>query len=86
MLGSGMCAAYNVWSAVLLDATHGSTALVDHGRFFKFLNIYTVCRFTWTGDKSFARQLLTHGTIQTQNICMQISIPQLGFETTIPVS
>jgi hypothetical protein len=38
---------------------HGSTALVDLGRFFNFL-VYTDCRTSWTGDQPVARPLPTH--------------------------
>jgi hypothetical protein len=50
------------------------------GRFFKFLNLYTVCRTPWTGGQSVARPLPTHRTTQTQT-----SMPRVEFEPTIPV-
>jgi hypothetical protein len=34
---------------------------------FQFLNLYTVSRTHWTGDKPVARPLPTYRTIQTQN-------------------
>jgi hypothetical protein len=48
--------------------SYGSTALVDLGRFFNFLMLYTVGRTPWTGDQPSARALPTHRT-QTQNKC-----------------
>jgi hypothetical protein len=53
---------------------HGSTALVDLGRYFSFLMLYTVGRTPWTGDQSVARPISTHKTTQTQNKCTQISM------------
>jgi hypothetical protein len=42
---------------------YGSTALLlDLGRFFSFLILYTLCRTPWTGDQPVAR---THRTTQT---------------------
>jgi hypothetical protein len=40
---------------------------VDLGRFFSFLNLYTVGRTPWTGDQPVARPLPAHITTQTQN-------------------
>jgi hypothetical protein len=62
-----------------------STALVDLGRFFSFLILYTVGRTPWTGDQPVARPLPTHRTIQTQNKRKQTSVPRVVFEPTIPV-
>jgi hypothetical protein len=39
----------------------------------------------WTGDQPVARPLPTRRTAQTQNKCTKASIPQAGFELTIPV-
>jgi hypothetical protein len=64
---------------------YGSTALVDLGRFFSFLNLYTVGETLWTGDQPVARPLPTHRTTQTQNKRTQTSMPRVGFEPTIPV-
>jgi hypothetical protein len=64
---------------------HGSTALVELGRFFRFLILYAVGRTPWTGDNPVARQLPTHRTTQTQKKCTQTSVPRVGFEPTIPV-
>jgi hypothetical protein len=63
----------------------GSTALVDLGRFFSFLILYTVGRTSWMGDQPVARPLLTHRTTQTQNKRTETSMPRVRFELTIPV-
>jgi hypothetical protein len=52
---------------------------------FKFLNLYAVGRTPRTGDRPFARHLPAHRTAQTQNRRTQTSMPQVGFEPTIPV-
>jgi hypothetical protein len=41
--------------------------LLDLGRFFIFLILYTLGRTPWTGDQPVARPLSTHRTTQTQN-------------------
>jgi hypothetical protein len=63
----------------------GSTALVDFGRFFGFIIVYTVVRTPWTGDQPIARPLPTHRTTQIQNKLTQRSMPWVGFEHTIPM-
>jgi hypothetical protein len=65
-------------------SVYGPTALVDLGRFFSFLTLYTVGRTPWTGAQPVARPLSTHRTTQTQNKRTQTSVPQVGFEPTIP--
>jgi hypothetical protein len=46
---------------------YGSTVLLlDFGRFFILLIIYTVGRTPWTGNKPVATPLPTHRTTQTQ--------------------
>jgi hypothetical protein len=63
---------------------YGSTVLLlNLGRFFSFLILYTVGWTPWTGDQRVARPQLTHRTTQTQNKRTQISMPRVGFETTI---
>jgi hypothetical protein len=52
---------------------------------FSSFIFYTVGRTSWTGDQPVARPLPGHGTAQTQNKRTQTSIPQVGFETTIPL-
>jgi hypothetical protein len=55
---------------------------MDLGRVFSFLIFHTVGMNPWTWDQPVARH--THKTAQTQNKRTQISIPQVGFEFTIP--
>jgi hypothetical protein len=64
---------------------YGSTALLDLGRFFSFLILYTVGRTLWTGDQPVARPLSTQSTTPTHNKHTQTSMPLVGFEPTIPV-
>jgi hypothetical protein len=52
---------------------------------FQVLDLYTVGRTPWTGDQPVARKLPTHRTTQTQNKRTQTSMPQVGFQPTIPV-
>jgi hypothetical protein len=63
---------------------YGSTALVDLGRFFSFLILYTLGRIPWTRDQPVARPLPTQRTTHTQNKRIQTSMPWTGFEPTIP--
>jgi hypothetical protein len=64
---------------------YGSTVLLlDLGRFFSFLILYTVGRTPWTSDQPVARPLPTHRTTKTQNKRTQTSMPWVGFEPTIP--
>jgi hypothetical protein len=39
-----------------------STALLDLGRFFQFLNLHAAGRTPWTGDQTVARPLPTRRT------------------------
>jgi hypothetical protein len=64
---------------------YGSTAVVDLGRFFSFLILYTVGRTPWTSDQPVARSLPTQRTTKTQNKRTQTSMPRMGFEPTISV-
>jgi hypothetical protein len=50
---------------------------LDLGHFFSFLKFYSVGRTPWTEVQSVARPLPNKRT--------QTSMPQLGFEPTIPV-
>jgi hypothetical protein len=59
--------------------------LVDLGRFFSFLILYTIGRISWTGDQSAARPLPTPRITRTQNKRTQISMPRVGLEPTIPL-
>jgi hypothetical protein len=52
---------------------------------FQFLEFYTVGRTSWTGDQLVTRPLPAHRTAQTQNKRTQTSMPEVGFEPTIPV-
>jgi hypothetical protein len=56
--------------------------LLDLGRFFSFIILYTVGRTPWTWDQPVARPLSTHTITEAQNI--QTSMPWLGSEHTIP--
>jgi hypothetical protein len=47
--------------------------------------LYTNGRTALTSDQPVARPLPTHKTTQTQNNRRQISMPWVGFESTIPV-
>jgi hypothetical protein len=58
---------------------------LDLGQFCKFFILYIVSRALWTGDQPVARLLPALRTAQTQNKCTQTSMPQEGFEPTIPV-
>jgi hypothetical protein len=57
--------------------------LLDLGRFFSCLILYTVDRTPRTGDQPVARPLPTH-TTQTQSKRIQTSMPRVGFEPMIP--
>jgi hypothetical protein len=48
-------------------ALHAQSILLDIGRFFAFLILYTVGRTPWAGDQPVPRPLPTHGTTQAQN-------------------
>jgi hypothetical protein len=52
---------------------------------FSFLIFYTVGRTPWTGDQPVARPLPAQIGQHKQNIRTQPSVPQMGFEPTIPV-
>jgi hypothetical protein len=68
-----------------LLSIYGSTVLVNLGRCFQFLDLYTAGRTLWMEDQTFARPLPTHRTTQTQYKCTELSMPRVGFEPTIPV-
>jgi hypothetical protein len=57
--------------------------LAEFGRILVF-NIYTGGRTPCTEDQPVARPLPTYRTAQTQNKRTQTSIPEVGFEPTIP--
>jgi hypothetical protein len=52
---------------------------------FQCLDLFTVARTPWTTDQPFARPLPAHRTAQTEDKSTQTSMPQVGFEPTIPV-
>jgi hypothetical protein len=55
-------------------SVYGCTVLLlDLGRFFNFVILYTVGRTSWTEDQPVARLLATNRTTQTQNKRTQIS-------------
>jgi hypothetical protein len=56
-----------------------------YSRFFSSRCFYTVGRSDWMGNQPVTRSLPAHRTVQTQNKRTQISMPQVGFEATIPV-
>jgi hypothetical protein len=58
--------------------------LLNLGRFFSFLILYSDGMTPWTVDQPVAGPLHTHITTQTQNKPTQTSIPWVGFEPTIP--
>jgi hypothetical protein len=53
--------------------------LLDLGRFFSSLILYTVGRTPWMGDQPVARPLPTHRTTQTQTSMLRVE-----YEPTIP--
>jgi hypothetical protein len=75
------------WRAVQKHlSVYGSTALCwVLAAFSVTFIIYTVGRTPWKGDQPVARPLPAHRTAQTQNKRTQTSIPQVGFEPTIPM-
>jgi hypothetical protein len=52
---------------------------------FSFLIFYVVGRIPWTGVQQVTRPPSAHRTVQTQNKNSQTSMPEVGFERTIPV-
>jgi hypothetical protein len=59
--------------------------LVDLGRFFRYLILYTVGRTPWTRDQPVARPLPTHRTTPKQNKRTQTSMPWVRLEPIIPM-
>jgi hypothetical protein len=59
--------------------------LLDPGRFFSFFIFYIVGKTPWTGDQPVARPLPAHRTVRRQTKRTQTTMPQVGFESTIPV-
>jgi hypothetical protein len=54
------------------------SSLLDLGRFFSFVILYTVGRTPWAGDQPVARPLPTHTTARTHIHALS------GFEPTTP--
>jgi hypothetical protein len=73
-----------IYIPIYLSIYGCTVLLLDLGRFFSFLILYTVGRTSWTGNQPVARPLPNHRTTQTQNKCTQTSILWVGFEPTIP--
>jgi hypothetical protein len=70
------------------ECSQTSTVLqpfVEPWPLLNFLIFYTASRTPWASDQPVARSLPTHRTTQIQNKCTQTSMPQVGFEHTIPV-
>jgi hypothetical protein len=65
------------------QSVYGSTALVEVGRLFQFLNQYTVGRTLWTEDQPVARPLPTHRTTQTQNKRTQYIHPSPEWDSNL---
>jgi hypothetical protein len=59
--------------------------LLDLGRFFSLLILYSVGRTPWTGDRPVARPLPTHRRTQRENKRTHTTMPRVGFEPTIPL-
>jgi hypothetical protein len=53
--------------SIYVITVYGSAVLLlYHGRFFTFLNLYTVGRTPWTGDQPVARPLPTQNNTNTE--------------------
>jgi hypothetical protein len=52
---------------------------------FSYLILYTAGKTPWKRNQPVARPLPAHRTARTQNKYTQTSMPQVGFEPTIPV-
>jgi hypothetical protein len=60
-------------------------SFVEPWPLFQFLNLYTDGRTPWRKNQPVARPRPAHRTAQTSNKYIQTSMPQVGFEPTIPV-
>jgi hypothetical protein len=74
------------YPSICLSIYSSTVLLLNLGRFFSFLILYTVGRTPWKGDQPIARPLPTHRTTETQNKRTRTSMPQAGLEPTIPAS
>jgi hypothetical protein len=80
-----ICAAPYTSLSVCLSVYGSTTLCWTLAAFSVSWSYYTVGRTLWMGDQPVARQLPAHRTAETQNKRTQTSIPQVGFEPTIPV-
>jgi hypothetical protein len=76
-------------SAIRLHNIHsfinGYTALCWALTVFSVSEYIHHCRTPWTGNQPVARPLPAHKTTQTRNKRTEASMPQVGFESMIPV-
>jgi hypothetical protein len=70
--------------SIYLSIYGSAVILLDLGRCFSFLILYTVDRTPWAGDQPVERPLPTHRTTQAQNKSTQTFMPRVGFDPTIP--
>jgi hypothetical protein len=76
----------SIYLTIFLFIYGSRVFLLDLGRFFSLLILYTAGRTPWTGDRPVAGPLTTHRTTQTRNKRIQTCILRVGFEPTIPAS
>jgi hypothetical protein len=57
----------SVYLSIYLSIYDSTVLLLDLGRFFSFLILYTVGRTPWTGNQPVARPLPKHRITQAQN-------------------
>jgi hypothetical protein len=74
----------SIYPSIYLSTYCSTLLLLDLGRFFSFLILYTVGRTPWTGDQPVARRPSTQRTTQTQSKRTQTSMPSVRFKPTIP--
>jgi hypothetical protein len=85
-LGISQIIYLSTYLSIYLSFIYNSTVfLLDLGRLFNFLTLYTVSTTPWTGDQPRSRPLSTHRTAQTQNNRIQVFMPSVEFEYTTPV-
>jgi hypothetical protein len=61
------------------------SSLLDLGRCFSFLILYTIGRIPLTRDQPVERSLTTHRITQTQNTSTQTSMSRMRFQPNTPV-
>jgi hypothetical protein len=74
IVGHSISSCHTVFAKLYLSMALESF-LLDLGRFFSFLIMYTVGRTPWARDQPVARSLPTQRTTQTQNKRAQTSMP-----------